>query len=85
MMILLLVLGVLLLKLLLRRALILLELLRRVARETGAITASRLRPTDLALAILHLLALLLCHDCSVDQVLKCGEGMVYQLIVQGID
>jgi hypothetical protein len=69
------------LKLLLRQALILLALLRRVAQETVAITASRLRPTDLALAILHLLALLLCHDCSVDQVLKCGEGMVHQLIM----
>jgi hypothetical protein len=72
------VLGVLPLKLLLRWALILLELLRRVA-------ASRLRSTNLTLAILHLLALLLCHDCSVDQVLKGGEGMVHQLIVQGID
>jgi hypothetical protein len=79
--ILLLMLRVLPLKLLLRRALILLALLRRVAQETVAITASRLRPTDLALAILHLLALLLCHDCSVDQVLKCGEGMVHQLIM----
>jgi hypothetical protein len=83
--ILLLVLGVLPLKLLLRRALILLELLRQFARETRVIAASRLRPTDLALAILHLVALLLCHDCSVDQVMKCGEGMVHQLIVQGID
>jgi hypothetical protein len=51
----------------------------------GAIAAPRLRSTKLALAILHLLALLLCHDCSVDQVLKCGKGMVHQLIVQGID
>jgi hypothetical protein len=82
---LLLMLGVLPLKLLLRRALILLELLRRVARETGAIAAPRLRPTNLVLAILHLLTLLLYHDCSVDQVLKCGEGMVHQLIMQGID
>jgi hypothetical protein len=78
-------LGVLPLKLLLRRSLILLELLRRVAQETRAIAASRLRPTDLALPILYLLALLLCHDCSVDQVLKCGEGMIHQLIVQGTD
>jgi hypothetical protein len=83
--ILLLMLGVLPLKLLLRWTLILLKLLRRVARETGAIAASRLRPTNLALAILHLLALLLCHDCSVDQVLKCGECMIHQLIGQGID
>jgi hypothetical protein len=70
--ILLLMLGVLPLKLLLRQALIVLELLGRVAQETGAIAASRLRPTNLALAILHLLALLLCHDFSVNQVLKCG-------------
>jgi hypothetical protein len=37
------------------------------------------------LVILHLLALLLSHDCSVDQVLKYGECMVHQLIVQGVD
>ena len=61
------------------------ELLRRVASKTGVIAAPRLRPTDLALAILHLLALLLYHDCSVDQMLKCGQGMIHQLIVQGID
>ena len=83
--ILLLMLGVLPLKLLLRRALILLELLRRVARETRMIATSRLRPTNLALVILHLLALLLYHDCSIDQVLKCGEDMIHQLVVQGID
>jgi hypothetical protein len=73
------------LKLLLRRALILLERLRWVSRETRAIAASRLRPTNLALAILHLLAVLLCHDSTIDQVLKCGKGMIHQLIVQGID
>jgi hypothetical protein len=80
-----LMLGVLPLKLLLRWVLILLELLRRVARETGVIDACKLRPTDLALAILYFLAFLLYHDCSIDQVLKCGEGMVHQLILQGID
>ena len=37
------------------------------------IVASKLGFTDLALAILHLLVLLLGHDRSVDQVLKCGE------------
>jgi hypothetical protein len=51
----------------------------------GAIAAPRLWSTNLALAILHLLVLLLCHDCSVNQVLKCGEGMIHQLIMQGID
>jgi hypothetical protein len=65
--VLLLVLRVLPLKLLLLRwALVLLELLRWVAWETRVIVASRLRPTDLALAILHLLALLLGHDRSID-------------------
>jgi hypothetical protein len=49
------------------------------------IVAPRLRSTNLALVILHLLALLLSHDCSIDQVMKCGKGMVHQLIVQGID
>jgi hypothetical protein len=49
------------------------------------IATSRLRSINLTLAILHFLALVLCHDRSVDQVLKCGEGMVHQLIVQGID
>jgi hypothetical protein len=49
------------------------------------IAASGLRPTNLALAILHLLALLLCHDRSVDQVLKCGEGIIHQLILQRVN
>jgi hypothetical protein len=50
-----------------------------------AIAASSLRSTDLTLAILHLFALPLCHDCSVNQVLKCGEGMIHQLILQRVD
>jgi hypothetical protein len=78
------VLRILPLKLLLRRALILLELLRWVASETWAIAASRLRSTNLALVILHLV-LLLYHDCSIDQMLECGEGMIHQLIMQGIN
>jgi hypothetical protein len=50
-----------------------------------AIAASRLRSTNLALAFLHLLVLLLCHDRSINQVLKCGEGMIHQLILQRIN
>jgi hypothetical protein len=81
-----LVLRVLPLKLLLLRwALVLLELLRWIARETRAIAASRLRSTDLTLVILHLFALPLCHDCSINQVLKCGEGVIHQLILQKVD
>jgi hypothetical protein len=80
------VLRVLLLELLLLRwVLVLPELLRWVARETRAIAASRLGPTDLALAILHLFTLPLCHDCSINQVLKSGEGMIHQLILQRVD
>jgi hypothetical protein len=68
-----------------RGVIVLSELLRWVARETRAIAAPRLRPTDLALAILHLFALPLRHDRSIDQVLKCGEGVVHQLIMQRVD
>jgi hypothetical protein len=71
--------------LLLRWALVLPELLRWVAEETRAIAASRLGPTNLALAILHLFVLPLCHDRSVDQVLKYGEGVIHQLILQRVD
>jgi hypothetical protein len=49
------------------------------------IAASRLGSTDLALAILHLLALPLCHDCSINQVLECREGMIHQLILQRVN
>jgi hypothetical protein len=84
--ILLLMLRVLLLELLLLRwALVLPELLRWIAQETRAIAAFRLRSTDLTLAILHFFVLPLCHDRSVDQVLKCGEGMIHQLILQRVD
>jgi hypothetical protein len=51
----------------------------------GAIAASRLGSTDLALAILHLLTLPLCHDCPVNQVLKYREGMIHQLILKRVD
>jgi hypothetical protein len=37
------------------------------------------------LAILHLFTLPLCHDCSVNQVLECEEGMIHQLIMQRVD
>jgi hypothetical protein len=49
------------------------------------IAASRLRSTNLALAILHLFALPLYHDRSINQVLECGEGMIHQLILQRVD
>jgi hypothetical protein len=37
------------------------------------------------LLISHLFALLLSHDCFVDQVVKGVEGMIHQLIVQWIN
>jgi hypothetical protein len=64
---------------------ILLELLRWITRETGVIVAPGLKSTNLALLIFHLFALLLSHDCFIDQVLKSGKGMIHQLIVQGIN
>jgi hypothetical protein len=70
---------------LLRWTLVLPELLRWIVRETRVIAASRLRSTDLTLAILHLFTLPLCHDCSVNQVLKYGDGMIHQLIVERVD
>jgi hypothetical protein len=71
--------------LLLRWTLVLPELLRLIARETRTIAASRLGSSDLALAILHLLTLPLCHDCSVNQVLECREGMIHQLVLQRVN
>jgi hypothetical protein len=65
--------------------LVLPKLLRLIAWETRAIAASRLGSTDLALAILHLLTLPLCHDCSVNQVLECRKGMIHQLILQRVN
>jgi hypothetical protein len=52
--------------LMLRWVLVMLELLRWVPREMRAIAASKLRSTDLTLAILHFIVLPLCHDRSID-------------------
>src|SRR5688500_19785057 len=71
--------------LLLRRALVLPILLRWIARETRTIAASRLGSTDLALTILHLFTLPFCHDCSVNQVLECREGMIHQLVLKRVN
>jgi hypothetical protein len=70
---------------LLRWTLVLPELMRLIAWETRTIAASRLGSTDLALTILHLLTLPLCHDCSVNQVLECWEGMIHQLVLQRVN
>jgi hypothetical protein len=44
-----------------------------------------LRSTNLAFLVLHLPTLPFCHDCSVYQMLEGGEGVVHQLIMEGID
>ena len=44
-----------------------------------------LRSTDLAFPVLHLPTLPLCHVCSVDQMLEGREGVVHQLVMEGIN
>jgi hypothetical protein len=44
-----------------------------------------LRSTNLAFPVLHLPTLPFSHDCSVDQMLEGREGVVHQLIVEGIN
>jgi hypothetical protein len=44
-----------------------------------------LRSTNLAFPVLHLPTLPFSHDCSVYQMLEGGEGVVHQLIMEGID
>jgi hypothetical protein len=44
-----------------------------------------LRSTKLSFHVLHLPMLPFCHDCSVNQMLEGREGVVHQLIVEGID
>jgi hypothetical protein len=44
-----------------------------------------LRSTNLVFPVLHLLMLPFSHDCFVDQMLEGREGVVHQLIVEGIN
>ena len=37
------------------------------------------------LLVFHLSAFAFRHDCSVDQVLEVGEGVVHQLVLQWVD
>jgi hypothetical protein len=48
-------------------------------------TTPGLRPTNLALPILHLSMLPFSHDCSVYQVLEGGESVVHELLMEGIN
>jgi hypothetical protein len=51
----------------------------------GTVVALGLRSTNLALPVFHLPVLPLSHYCSINKVLKGREGMVHQLVVQGVD
>jgi hypothetical protein len=48
-------------------------------------TTPGLRSTNLAFPVLHLSALPFSHDCPVDQMLEGREGVVHQLVVEGIN
>jgi hypothetical protein len=61
------------------------ELLRWVAWETRATVAPRLGSTYFALLVFHLLALPLCHDSPINQMLEGREGVVHQSVMQGIN
>jgi hypothetical protein len=63
----------------------LLEWLRWVARVAGTAATPNLRSTNLAFPVLHLPTLPFCHDCSIDKMLEGREGVVHQLIVEGIN
>jgi hypothetical protein len=63
----------------------LLEWLRWVACVAGMAATPNLRSTNLAFPVLHLPTLPFCHDCSDYQVLEGREGVVHQLIVEGIN
>jgi hypothetical protein len=63
----------------------LLELLGRVASVAGTTATPGLRPTNLALPIIHLPTLPFSHDCSVYQMLEGGESVVHKLVVEGIN
>jgi hypothetical protein len=45
----------------------------------------KLRSTNLAFPVLHLSTISFCHDCSIDQMLEGREGVVHQLIMEGIN
>jgi hypothetical protein len=63
----------------------LLEWLRWVAWVARTAATPNLRSTNLAFPVLQLPMLPFYHDCSVDQMLEGREGVVHQLIVEGIN
>jgi hypothetical protein len=63
----------------------LLELLRWVAGVARTAATPNLRSTNLVFPVLHLLTLPFYHDCFVYHMLEGREGLVHQLIVEGIN
>jgi hypothetical protein len=63
----------------------LLEWMRWVAWVARTAATPGLRSTNLVFPVLHLLMLPFSHDRSVDQMLEGREGMVHQLVVEGIN
>jgi hypothetical protein len=62
-----------------------LELLRWVAWVAGTTATPNLRSTNLVFPVLYLPTLPFSHDCSVNQMLEGREGVVHQLVVEGIN
>jgi hypothetical protein len=63
----------------------LLEWLRWVACVARTAATPGLRSTNLAFPVLHLPTLPFSHDCSVDQMLEGREGVVHQLLMEGVN
>jgi hypothetical protein len=63
----------------------LLEQLRWVAWVEGTSATPDLRSTNLAFLVLHIPALPLSHDSSVDQILEGTENVVHLLVVKGVN
>jgi hypothetical protein len=51
----------------------------------GTAATPELKSTNLVFPILHLPTLPFSHDCCVDQMLEGREGVVHQLVVEGIN
>jgi hypothetical protein len=47
--------------------------------------APGLGSTHITLPVFHLLTLSFSHDCSVNQMLEGGEGVIHQLVMQRIN
>jgi hypothetical protein len=63
----------------------LLEWLRWVAWVAGMAATPDLRSSNLAFPVLYLPMLPFNHNCSVDQMLEGREGVVHQLVMEGIN